>query len=206
MIDKPFSQACENNKGPILKILLEAFANTNRVLEIGSGTGQHAVHFAANLPHLNWHTADQEDYLDGINAWIDEFPSENLHRPVKLSLPNDPWPIVNAAVEDNEKANFDAYFTANTAHIMQKYQVQYMMKQVNRRLPSRGVFCQYGPFTIDFKFSSESNADFHQKLLESGRGGYRDISELENWAPDLTLANIVNMPANNLMLIWYKRL
>lgn len=206
MIDKPFSQACENNKGPILKVLGEAFARANNVLEIGSGTGQHAIYFAPNLPHLQWHSADQEEYHEGIHAWIDEHPSPNLYPPLPLSLPNDAWPrpSSNKANKPELDVEFDAYFTANTAHIMLKDQVKFMMEQVNKRLPEAGVFCQYGPFTVDFRFNSQSNADFHEKLLDSGRGGYRDLSELTAWAPDLILTHVIDMPASNLMLIWQK--
>lgn len=211
-MEKPYSQACENNKGPILKILSSIFKSAHNVLEIGSGTGQHAVYFAANLPHLSWYTADQQEYIAGINAWIDDFPSPNLHRPVKLSLPHDPWPEPNAIIENNKKkihenrinAAFDAYYTANTAHIMQKEQVQFMMQTIEQNLPSEGVFCQYGPFTIDFKFTSQSNIEFHQNLLNSGYGGYRDLSELKAWAPKLKLTQVIDMPANNHILVWQK--
>jgi hypothetical protein len=194
MVDKPFSQACENNKSFILDELRKHFVNANRVLEIGSGSGQHAVHFAPNLPHLQWHCADQTEYHSAINAWIDDFPSDNLHRPINLSFPTDPWPPLH----------FDGVFTANTAHIMLKDQVELMMKTIAEQLPKGGVFCQYGPFTINGKFSSQSNADFHEQLIENGRGGYRGIEELEAWVPSLALKEIVSMPANNLMLIWHK--
>jgi len=187
-----FSQACENNKGPILVELREHFAHARKVLEIGSGTGQHAVHFAANLPHLEWQTADQAEYHDGINAWINEFPSANLLKPIALSLPKDAWP----------STHFDAIYTANTAHIMQAADVKYMMGCISDTLPSGGTFCQYGPFTVDGKFNSQSNADFHERLLASGYGGYRDISELKAWAPNLSLTKVATMPANNLLLVW----
>lgn len=195
MQDKPFSQACENNKPFILKELLKHFAKASKVLEIGSGTGQHAVYFAANLSHLQWYCSDQSDYHSAINAWIDDTPSENLHRPVALSFPDDDLPLVE----------FDAIFTANTAHIMQNDQVKAMMQKVAAKLPSKGVFCQYGPFTIKGQFSSHSNLDFHQHLLDIGCGGYRGIEELQQWAPSLKLLAPITMPANNMLLVWYKR-
>lgn len=206
IIDKPYSQACENNKKPILEVLKRVFADKQRVLEIGSGTGQHAVFFAAMLPHLEWHTADQSEYHDGIHAWMKAYPTDNLHAPVNLRLPDDQWPQASSSnASSAEPAQFDGYFTANTAHIMLKDQVAYMMNQVSERLPNAGSFCQYGPFLIDGKFSSQSNADFHEKLIASGRGGYRDIDELKAWAPALHLAEVINMPANNLVLIWQKQ-
>lgn len=195
MIDeKPYSQACENNKSYILDVLINEFKDVKKVLEIGSGTGQHAVHFAANLPHITWQTADQLEYHQGIYLWLQEYELSNLLPPMPLSIPNDPWP----------KQSYDAIFTANTAHIMQKTQVQFMMQKVSEALPINGVFCQYGPFTIDGEFSSESNAEFHDKLLASGRGGYRDIEELKAWVDNIQLDKVIEMPANNLMLVWRK--
>lgn len=195
MQEKPYSQPCENNKASILAELTQHFSKANEVLEIGSGSGQHAVYFAPNLPHLNWHCADQSEYHEGINTWIDEFPSPNLHRPIALRFPNEIWPSVL----------FDGVFTANTAHIMLKQQVKSMMLSIQKRLPPEGIFCQYGPFTIDGEFSSQSNAEFHQQLIDSGRGGYRDISQLQAWAPQLSLMEVKQMPANNLLLVWHKK-
>lgn len=195
MPEKPYSQSCENNKTIILEHLSQYFAESSKVLEIGSGTGQHAVYFAPNLAHLEWHCADQREYHDGINAWISEFPSPNLRRPIELSFPNVEWPPIP----------FDGIFSANTAHIMQMLEVKSMMQTVQNRLPSFGVFCQYGPFKINNKFNSQSNVEFHEKLISIGCGGYRDISELQNWAPLLTLEEIKQMPANNLLLIWRKK-
>lgn len=192
----PFSQACENNKHAILAILIDAFAHAKQVLEIGTGTGQHAVHFAQNLPHLDWHCADQTQYHEGILAWMKQFPSANLVAPIALHLPQDDWPM------PRDRSVFDAYFTANTAHIMQQAEVKFLMQSIDQRLPKDGVFCQYGPFTQDGQFSSQSNADFHQRLVSEGYGGYRDLQELADWAPSLKLCDVISMPANNLMLIW----
>lgn len=193
--DIPFSQACENNKQAILNILQLAFANINAVLEIGSGTGQHAVYFAKHLPHLSWQTADQFEYHAAIKHYLQHYPSPNLKAPITLKIP----------LDDIPENQYDGLFTANTAHIMQKSEVQHMMQTINRVLPENGVFCQYGPFTQNGEFSSLSNADFHQKLIDNGRGGYRDIEELQDWAEQLILDSIMQMPANNLMLIWQKR-
>lgn len=194
MSDKPFSQACENNKHVILEQLQRWLVNSRSVLEIGSGTGQHAVHFAKGLPEIRWQTSDQQQYHDGINLWLKESNLDNLIPPIVFKLGEDNWP--------NE--TYDAVFTANTAHIMQKNEVQLLMKQVTLNLPTDGIFCQYGPFIIDGQFSSQSNADFHQKLLDGGYGGYREISELTDWAKGLELIEQLDMPANNLLLVWRK--
>lgn len=193
-MDKPFSQACENNKQPILEVLQQNFAACQRVLEIGSGTGQHAVYFAKKLPHLEWHTSDAEANHAGINAWIKAEPSPNLHKPFSLVIGQDSWP----------QGNYDAVFSANTAHIMQKYEIKLMMQLINDALPSGGVFCQYGPFNKNGEYSSQSNADFDLHLKSNGYGGIRDIQDLQYWARDLQLVEQVNMPANNLTLVWRK--
>jgi cyclopropane fatty-acyl-phospholipid synthase-like methyltransferase len=200
MQPKPFSQACENNKKPILKQLKKAFSKVHNVLEVGSGTGQHAAYFAAKLPHVQWHCSDVEEYHDGINQWIDEFPSENLNRPLVLKLARDEW--LSHCIVSNEP--FDGIYTANTAHIMLEQEIKLLMQSVAANLPKNGVFCQYGPFTIDGQFSSQSNQEFHEKLISSGYGGYRDIEELACWAPQLTLKEKIEMPANNMMLVWQR--
>jgi cyclopropane fatty-acyl-phospholipid synthase-like methyltransferase len=192
----PFSQPCENNKRAILDLLTGAFEDLSQVLEIGSGTGQHAVYFAKHLPHLTWHCADQVEYHAGINAWIKEYPTPNIVPPISLKIPQERWPT------PNDEAVFDGYFSANTAHIMQKHEVQALMRSIDEHLPADGVFCQYGPFTQNGVFNSQSNADFHQSLIENGYGGYRDLQELQKWAPNLSLTQCIDMPANNLMLMW----
>lgn len=192
--EMPFSQACENNKAPILSVLSQAFSSCRSVLEVGSGTGQHAVYFAKNLPHLTWQTSDQPHYHDGIHQWITAYPSSNLLSPITLKVGQSTLPF----------GNYDGVFTANTAHIMQKDEVIAMMEALSASLPHQAVFCQYGPFTQEGKFNSDSNAQFHQHLVEQGYGGYRDIQELVDWAPQLALKAVHTMPANNLLLEWIK--
>nr|WP_026294625.1 DUF938 domain-containing protein [Salinimonas chungwhensis] len=193
-MNKPYSQACENNKHPILAILKNAFAQCSSVLEIGSGTGQHAVWFAQKLPFLKWYSSDQPQYHEGINSWIDEFGNANLQRPIAFTVGQDLFP----------SQRFDGVFTANTAHIMQPDEVKIMLAQIAEALPSGGVFCQYGPFTQQGVFNSQSNEDFHHKLVAQGYGGYRDIDELIQWAEPLILCGIHPMPAHNLLLQWRK--
>lgn len=193
-VEKPFSQACENNKRPILSVLSRVFENAKHLLEIGSGTGQHAVFFADNLSHANWYTSDQQHYHAGINAWLLDYPKSNLHSPIEFKVGEHAFPALP----------IDGIFTANTAHIMQKGEVKTLMQLVSNHLPEGASFCQYGPFTQQGKFNSQSNHDFHHSLLERGFGGYRDIDELVAWASGLELQDMVAMPANNLMLVWRK--
>ncbi len=191
-----FSQACENNKNVILEQLQIHFADRMAVLEIGSGTGQHAVHFASNLPHLTWHTSDLPENHASISAWMAEWPSDNLRQPISFKVGLHTWP----------ELALDAVFSANTAHIMQKLEVMLLMQMVAVNLPASGVFCQYGPFKVDGEFTSESNRAFDAQLRAQGYGGYRDIEELEQWAGDggLVLTQQLDMPANNMLLVWQK--
>ncbi|QPG04920.1 DUF938 domain-containing protein [Salinimonas marina] len=191
---KPFSQACENNRRPILSVLKQAFCNSQAVLEIGSGTGQHAVFFAKYLPHLQWYSSDQEQYHEGIQAWIDESPAPNLHAPQVFKVGEHEFPV----------GECDGVFTANTTHIMQPEEARLMMKLVEEALPEGGVFCQYGPFIENGRFNSQSNYDFHHKLQAQGYGGYQDIETLKAWTTKMRLKHKHIMPANNLLLEWIK--
>lgn len=195
-MNKPFSQACENNKQPILDVLKTAFADAKSVLEIGSGTGQHGVLLAPNLPHLIWQTSDMPENHPGINAWIDAYPCSNLKRPLPFTIGEDSWP----------DPDFDGVFTANTTHIMQIYEARSMMQLVADNLPSGGAFCQYGPFNIDGKYTSGTNQAFDQSLRSRGCGGIRDISELQGWVESrgMVLNRRHQLPANNQLLVWQK--
>lgn len=190
----PFSQACENNKQPILQQLKVYFADATHVLEIGSGSAQHAVFFAQNLPHLTWHTSDQIKYLEGIHAQLNAHPTANLQAPIEFKVTEHPWPCQQA----------DAVFTANTTHIMQTHEAQAMMKAVSQQLPTDGIFCQYGPFNVDGKYTSESNQAFDERIRARGDGGIKDIAQLEAWAQPLNLIKVIDMPANNKILVWQK--
>lgn len=197
MFNKPFSQACENNKRPILDVLSRVLADRTTLLEIGSGTGQHATYFASKLNHVEWHTSDMPDNHIGINAWLDDVVVENLHPPISFTIGdnrNVVWPLIDV----------DAVFTANTTHIMQPSESKIMMQLVAENLPEGGVFFQYGPFNFQGQYTSESNRSFDQYLNEQGCGGIRDIDELTLWAKPLMLIEIISMPANNYMLIWRK--
>ena len=197
MIDpKPFQRSCEKNKEPLLAVLRAELSASSRLLEIGSGTGQHAVFFAPRLSHLLWQCSDVAANHPGINAWIDDFPSQNLLRPIEVSVPDRMWRL----------GDFDAFFTAITAQIMSRDEVKSMMENVSASLPEGGVFCQYGPFAQRGEFSTPSNEAFHNSLIERGYGGYRDTEELMEWAPALVLKRIVAMPTNNLTLVWRKQI
>jgi cyclopropane fatty-acyl-phospholipid synthase-like methyltransferase len=148
--DKPFSLACERNRDPILSVLRTLFADRQRVLEIGSGTGQHAVHFAAHLPQLQWQTSDLPDNHPGILAWLNEARLPNLLPPLSLDAATPNWPPFQ----------WDAVFSANTCHIMSWQEVEGMFAGVGSGLPSGGKLAIYGPFNYGGRFTGPGNAQF----------------------------------------------
>lgn len=195
--DLPYSQACENNKAPILEVLTEAFAKSLKVLEIGSGTGQHAVHFAANLPHLIWQASDQPQYLPELN--------ERLRRAGLANLP----PAHCLDVTQHALAGrYDALFTANTLHIMSWPMVATFFERLNEFVSASATVCIYGPFNYKGCYTSASNQAFDQSLKSRDAAmGIRDIEQVLALAKaqDFSLFEDITMPANN-RLLWLKRL
>lgn len=194
---KPFAESCEQNKFPILEVLRTEFAAVSRVLEIGSGTGQHAVFFAAQLPHLEWQTSDVTDYHPGIHAWIDAAGLANVLAPLRLDVVRDAWP----------DAIYDGVFSANTAHIMGWPEVEAMFTGIGAVLACGGRFCLYGPFNYGGKYTSASNARFDQWLkARDPRSGVRNFEDLDGLAQaaGLRLVQDYAMPANNRTLVWTK--
>lgn len=192
---KPYSEACERNRQPILEVLREVFADVHHVLEIGSGTGQHAVYFARHLPHLTWHASDRPEDHAGINAWVAEAALPNLRPPVALDVRDAQWPV--PAV--------DAVFSANTLHIMDWHAVEAMFRGIARVLGPGGVLAIYGPFNYGGQFTSASNAAFDALLRARGVGSaLRDVEAVHGLARDigLTLWRDAAMPANNRLLVW----
>ena len=199
---KPFSDACEENKQPILEVISSYFSKSESILEIGSGTGQHAVFFAQQLPQVHWYCSDQEFYHDGIKQWLVDYTGTNLSGPLKLdvnqaSWPNKTWP----------EKNFDGIFSANTAHIMSWPEVESMFTGVGKHLKTGGYFCLYGPFNYDGQYSSESNQRFDQFLkARDPLSGIRDLNDLKVLAAKCGLKLIKDheMPVNNRTLVWQK--
>jgi SAM-dependent methyltransferase len=192
-----FSAACERNRGPILELLKSVFTLPGEVLEIGSGTGQHAVYFARHMPHLSWHASDVEENHPEIRAWIAKEGSANLRGPLSLDVRWSEWPL----------DAFDGAFSANTAHIMHWPEVIAMFEGVATRLRPGGAFCLYGPFSTGGRHNSDSNIRFDASLRARDPGmGVRDLHELERLATPLGLRCEADhaMPANNRTLVWRK--
>lgn len=195
--DLSFSQACENNKAPILSVLRQAFAKSTRVLEIGSGTGQHAVYFASQLPHLYWQPSDQMAYLPDLTARVSRASNDlalsNLAQPLQLDIRQ----------HDVADKQFDAVFSANTLHILSWQVVQQFFSSLPSLCKADAMLCIYGPFNYDGTFTSSSNAEFDASLKSRDPlMGIRDIASVTALAQTagFSLVKDHEMPANNRLL------
>lgn len=194
VMEKPNAPSCERNRDPILAVLRDHFADRGQVLEIGSGTGQHAIHFAAAMPHLTWQASDRADNLPGIRAWLHDAALANTPPPLELDV-NGPWP----------GQRFDAVFCANTLHIMAWSEVERLFAQLPGVLATDAKLVIYGPFNYGGRFTSDSNANFDVWLKERGaHQGIRDFEAVDALArrAGLALAADLEMPANNRCLVW----
>jgi len=193
----PFSAACERNKGPILEHLLPLLTRPARVVEIGACTGQHAVHFARALPHLQWQPTDRAEYLPGLASRVAREGPPNLAPPLELDVTWSRWPVAAAEV----------LYSANTLHIMSWPEVAAMMAGVGRLLAAGadGWLILYGPFRYGGRYTSDSNAAFDGSLRDRDpQSGIRDIEAVDALARDagLQLQADHRLPANNQLLCW----
>ncbi|MGB0220417.1 MAG: DUF938 domain-containing protein [Sinimarinibacterium flocculans] len=192
---KPHSPSSERNREPILAVLRRHFADRRRVLEIGSGTGQHAVHFAAALPHLVWQSADRPSYLPGIRAWLAEAGLPNTPEPRVLDVNDADWP----------EGPFDAVYSANTLHIMGWPEVERLFARLPQVVGEDAKLAIYGPFNYGGRFTSDSNAAFDARLRgDAAHMGIRDFEAVDALARGIgfRLVEDVAMPANNRCLVW----
>ncbi|MBN8481584.1 MAG: DUF938 domain-containing protein [Xanthomonadales bacterium] len=195
MNTKPFAPACERNREPILGVLREAFADRRRVLEIGSGTGQHAVHLAAAMPWLEWQASERAEHLAGIRAWLDEAALANTPAPIELDVARGPWP----------KTRFDAVFSANTLHIMAWSEVEALFARLPEVTERGAVLAIYGPFNLDGRFTSASNAAFDAQLRQrAAHMGLRDLAAVDALALGAGFTREADhaLPANNRCVVW----
>ena len=197
-----FSQACENNKQPILEVLQQELQASTHVLEVGSGTGQHSVYFAPRLTYLTWQTSDMLANHATINAWHVAYPAPNLYAPLTFDVSCDSVPMKNAV-----DITYDAVFTANTLHIMSWSLVAKLFQLVGDILPLNGKFIVYGPFNEHGNYTSEGNRQFDHSLRQrdanSGIRHLEDVIDLAN-AHHLTLSRRYEMPSNNQILVFEK--
>jgi cyclopropane fatty-acyl-phospholipid synthase-like methyltransferase len=194
MSEKPYAESCDQNKAPILGVLCRLFAKVGNVLEIGSGTGQHAIHFAAAMPHLVWQTSDKSENHPGIQAWLQEVALPNIRDPLELDVRGH-WP----------EQTYDGIFSANTVHIMSWPEVELLFAGVGKILATGGRFALYGPFNYNGHYTSDSNRRFDAWLKQRDpSSGIRDFIDLNRLAEaqSLVLEEDVEMPANNRILVW----
>ncbi|MDZ7783368.1 MAG: DUF938 domain-containing protein [Halioglobus sp.] len=197
MDNLPYSQACENNKRYILEVLREVFADREQVLEIASGTGQHACHFAANLPHLRWQPTELAQSMPVLRPRCAAYDGGNLLPERVLDVRDDPWPVPVG----------DAVFSANSLHIMAFDSVRRFFAGLARGAPEDVVLAIYGPFNYGGRYTSDSNARFDQWLAEQDRdSGIRDFEAVDALAREagFTMHSDHAMPANNRLLVWRK--
>lgn len=191
---KPYSPACEENQAHILAVLKRYMENAGCVLEIGSGTGQHACFFAEAMPQLQWQTSDQAANIEGIQAWLDDAGLSNTPPPLTLDV-NGSWPT----------SGFDAAFSANCFHIMDWPAIESTFRGLSAVLASSGRLIVYGPFNYNGRYTSESNARFDQWLrMQAPHQGVRDFEAINRLASayGFKLKADIAMPANNRCLIW----
>uniref|UniRef100_UPI003BACD776 DUF938 domain-containing protein n=1 Tax=Stappia sp. TaxID=1870903 RepID=UPI003BACD776 len=197
----PFAPSAERNKDPILHALRPWLETRARVIEIGSGTGQHAVHFTAALPHLVWQCSELPDAVEGLAARIAQEGSHRTPPPLALDVAHPPWPVPAHTSPDA----FDVAFTSNTLHIMSFDHVRHFFVRVGELLKKGGLLCVYGPMKYGGAFTTPSNADFDAQLrARDPLSGIRDFEALDDLAlaQGLELRDDLDMPANNRLLIW----
>lgn len=196
-MDKPYAESCDRNRDPILAVIEPLLVGKTAVLEIGSGTGQHAIYFAERMPYLTWYASDRGQNHDGIRAWLSEAGLPNVVGPIELDVRQTTWP----------NPGIDAIYSANTAHIMHWEDVEAFFGGVGRLLVSGGILLLYGPFSFGGEHVNESNARFDERLKEKDPlMGVRDFDDLNRLADaaGLEFAQGYAMPANNRILLWRK--
>ena len=196
-MNKPYSESCDQNKDVILSVIKPVLEEKSAVLEIGSGTGQHAVYFSRHLPHIRWHTSDCSSYLNGINEWINDADLPNVVAPVELNVSLSQWPGLDV----------DVIFTANTLHIMSQLDVNNFFSGAAQLLKAKSCLLIYGPFNYQGGYTSESNKRFDQWLK-----GRDNMSGIKHFEKTVSLANShgffletdYEMPVNNRILHFIK--
>lgn len=193
-----FSQSAENNKQPIGDKFTDLLANASHLLEIGSGTGQHATYMAQKLPHLIWQPSELAENLPNLQARLDAEAPKNVKAPFSLDVANHPWPL----------SACDVIYSANTVHIMSWTHVKQLFHGVGEILAPNGLLCLYGPYKYQGTFTTPSNEKFDNWLKQrDANSGIRNFEDMDQLAAEqgLVLQNDFAMPANNQLLVWQRR-
>lgn len=198
----PDAPSCARNREPILEQLQRLLDNSRHVLEVGSGTGQHAVYFAPRLARLTWQTSDRAENLPGIRAWLAARPAANLPAPLELDVSGE-WPSLDV----------DTIFTANTLHIMSAEAVQAFFEKLPQVLQPGGRVIVYGPVKMRGEYvgpdGGKSNANFDLWLKQRDpHSGIRELEWLDQLAraAGLARAELNYLPANNQLLVWRSKM
>jgi len=196
-MSKPVAESCLQNQQVILEALQGVYSLPGEVLEVGSGTGQHAVYFSEHMPHLYWTPSDLADQHPGMLMWLSDVNHDRIKSPLILDVDDEVWPV----------KDMDYVFTANTTHIISTAQTQNMFRHIGATLKSGGIFAQYGPFNYNGNYTSESNARFDQWLKQrNSDSGIKHYETLVEYAERNGLSPVqdIEMPANNRLLVWEK--
>ncbi|TRX55263.1 DUF938 domain-containing protein [Thalassomonas sp. M1454] len=191
-----YSPSCERNQQVILEHLQPYIPSSAKILEIGSYSGQHAIHFCHNQPDLTWQASDQFQYIQGLEQNFRLANLANLLDPIEINV---------AVAEHWPKTVFDVIYSANTLHIMSWQHVEKMFENISACIKANTLVCIYGPFKYNAQYTSSSNEQFQQWLLaRDPLSGIRDFEAVQLLAEKagLTLLKDINMPANNQLLIW----
>ncbi|MCX7553763.1 DUF938 domain-containing protein [Marinicella sp. S1101] len=198
VIEKPFSPACERNQAVILEQLRELLSTTGQsILEVGTGTGQHAVYFAAKLPHIIWQTADLIEKHAGINLWLSDANLTNALPPVEYAIGHSQWP----------DGQYDVVYSANVLHIISEALVVLLIKDLGAHLKEAARVIFYGPFKYGGQYTADSNADFNEWLkARDPQSGIRDFAVIESLMQqqNFKLVSDITMPANNQLIVFEK--
>jgi len=194
---KRFSEACNRNQAPILAVLKEVLPDTGRVLEIGSGTGQHAAYFSRSLPDLAWQPSDLAEALPSIEAWREESGAPNLNPPM----------VIDLLGNNDTPSRVDAIVCINTAHIVAWTGVERLFSIAANILEPKGVLYFYGPYRYPDHALEPSNVVFDRWLKEQNSvSGIRDYAAVESLAESkgFILGGDRSMPSNNRSIWWVR--
>ena len=208
MIELPSSPAAERNKAPILQALRHHLPAGGRLLEIASGTGQHAAWIAQRLPGWEWQPTEVNSAaLPTIAAWTRALQASNVHAPCLLNVSDPVWPTSDETLASDFQLPFDAVYCANLLHIAPWSACAALMKGVNRHLAAGGLLLIYGPFFETGVDTAPGNLAFNASLRSQNPAwGLRELQSVKTTAQSagLTLQHRLDMPANNLLLVFAK--
>lgn len=203
---RQYAPATDRNRQPILSVLQQILPDSGTVLEIASGTGEHAAFFAPRLSSLRWLPTEREALLrKSIQAWGESIAAQNLMLPpLALDVSDRPWPVENSVAVDPP---ITAIVNINMIHISAWEMCEHLMAGAERILPANGVLYLYGPFKQKEKTIAPSNEAFDRMLRDRNPAwGLRDLETVTELAEQHNLQRVqtIEMPANNLSVVFHR--